>query len=874
MRNSQSSKPDPTFRESGDSSDSINSIDREIAHHIDTLTDAYIAQGLPREEALRRALIEFGGREQVKQTVREVHISAFAESIAFHLKAALRFLRKSPSFSLAVILTLALGIGANSAVFSAIDAVVLRPLPFPNGDQLVALYQHDIKGRDANRFVAPVRLEDWNRRNSTFQSISGYYFDDLSETSGSLPERVTEALVAPRFLQVIGVWPMLGREFTPQEEHWGGPNATLISYGFWQRRFHGDPDAIGKKLHIGGFSYTIVGIMPASFQFPTRDVDLWAPSVPDAPFAQRRDSTWFTALGRLKPGVSVQQADADLVNVQALLGKQFAKPDNELTVVATPLKEVIVGGVRSSLWLLYGSVSLLLLIACSNIAALLLARTAEREHEVSIRFSLGASRSAIVLQLLTEIFTLALIGSLAGLLLAAAAAHGFHLLAKTLPRAEEITLNWRVALYSLAAALVTTLLIGLFPGLRGTRRGLAQALAAGSRTQVSSRNPVQWVLVAVQVTLAVTLLIGAGLLLRSLQQIARVYPGFDPTHVLTFQISGSWGETSEMKNVIQRIDRTLDTLRTLPGVVDASTTAMLPGERGMNEIEYKIDGHDSPGSKILADTRWVSVGYFNTMQIHLLEGNVCMRGAATPEMIVNRSFANLYFKNAPAIGHQLVGAIYSDFRPAGQIRGIVGDAREEGINAQPVPTVYSCFSAPDPFPNYLVRTSGDPSSIAETIRRRIHEFEPARSVYNIMPLEQHLDDASIENRLRTTLLALFAATAVALACIGLYGTLSYLGRLRRREVGLRLALGALRSRIVARFLVQGLRVAVLGCIAGVALGLGLSHFLANMLYGITALDPITYLSVVCLILLVATLASLIPAIRAASINPVQVLRDE
>jgi putative ABC transport system permease protein len=414
----------------------------------------------------------------------------------------------------------------------------------------------------------------------------------------------------------------------------------------------------------------------------------------------------------------------------------------------------------------------------------------------------------------------------------------------------------------------------LFPALRGTRRGLAHALAAGSRTQVSARNPVQWALVAVQVTLAVTLLIGAGLLLRSLQQIARVYPGFDPTHVLTFQISGSWGETSDMKNLVQRVDRTLDELRTTPGVEAAATAATLPGVSYLYQVEYNLDGKANLERKILADTRTVSVGYFDTMRIPLLAGDICRRGSDTNDLVVNRSFANLYFGNTSVIGHELKAAAYNDYMVAGQIRGIVGDAREQGLNTQPVPTVYNCFNAPNPFPNYLVRTSGDPMAMAETIRRRIHEIEPARSVYNIMPLEQHLDDASVENRLRTTLLALFAATAVALACIGLYGTLSYLGRLRQREVGVRLALGALRSQIVARFLAQGLRVAVLGCIAGVALGLGLSHFLANMLYGITALDPITYLSVVCLILLVATLASLIPALRAASINPVQVLRDE
>jgi putative ABC transport system permease protein len=850
------------------------SIDREIAHHLEELTQAFIDQGLPSDEAHRHALLEFGGREQVRQTVREIHTSALVEASLLNLKAALRFLRKSPSFSLAVILTLALGIGANSAVFSAIDAVVLRPLPFPNGDQLVRLGQQDIQRRDANHFVAPARLEDWNRLNSTFQSISGYYLDDLSEISGSLPEKVSEGLLAPRFLETLGISPALGRDFTPAEEHWGGPDAVLISYGFWQRRFHGEPDAIGKKLHVGSFSYAIVGVMPVSFQFPSRDVDLWAPSAPDAPYAQRRDSTWFTVIGRLKPGISVQQANADLNNVQAQLGKQYAKPDNELGVETTPLKEVIVGGVRASLWLLYGSVSLLLLIACSNIAALLLARTAEREHEVSIRFSLGASRRAIVFQILTEVFALAFIGSIAGLLVAAGADHLFHLLAKSLPRAEEIVLNWRVALYSLSAALATTLLCGLFPALRGTRRNLAQAIGSGCRTQVSARNPLQWLLVGVQVTLAVTLLIGAGLLLRSLQQISRVYPGFDPTHVLTFQISGSWGETANMKVLVQHINRTLETLRTLPGVVDASTSDQLPGVSSLYQIEFKVDGNLVPKHPILANSRTVAAGYFNTVRIPVLVGEACKQDSTTSDILVNRAFASQYMNDTSPIGHLLSQATYNDFGTKGIVRGIVGDAREEGINNQPVPTVYSCFSAPDPFPNYLVRTQGDPMAMAETIRRRIHEIDPGRSVYAFAPLQEHLDDAAVESRLRTTLLSLFAATAVALACIGLYGTLSYLTRMRQREVGVRLALGAPRSQIVGRFLGQGLRTAVLGCIGGLVLGLALSHFLAGMLYGITALDPTTYAGVVGLILLVAAAASLIPALRAARTDPVKVLRNE
>jgi predicted permease len=560
--------------------------------------------------------------------------------------------------------------------------------------------------------------------------------------------------------------------------------------------------------------------------------------------------------------------------VQTQLGEQFPKTDHDLIVQTTPLKETVVGGVRDSMWLLYGSVSLLLLIACSNIAALLLARTADREHEISVRFSLGASRSAIVTQLLSEVLGLATAGSLLGLLVATAAARAFHLLSHQLPRAEEITLNWRIVAYSLACGVATTTLCGLVPAIRGTRRQLANSLAQTGRTQVSRHSPLQWTLVAVQIMLAVTLLSGAGLLLRSLNELSHVSAGFEPSHVLTFQITGSWGETAEMKTLVHRIERTLDGLRSLPGVDAAATSGMLPGVPALYQFEFKVDGRLDPNRKVLADSRYVSAGYFQTVQIPVLVGETCKQGASSNDVVVNRSFADRYLPDNAPIGHQLQGASYNDFQPLGTIRGVVADAREEGLNTQPVPTVYSCFTAPNPFPNYLVRTRGNPTEMAEAIRRRVHELEPSRSVYGITPLQGHLDEVSFENRLRTLLLVLFAASAVFLACIGIYGTLNYLGRLRQREVGMRLALGALPHQIVTRFLVQGLRVTAIGCAAGLVLSLLATRLIDGMLYGVSTLDPATYGSVLLLILLVATAASLIPAWRASRIELVQVLREE
>jgi putative ABC transport system permease protein len=849
-------------------------LDTELRFHIDKLTGDNIAAGMTPDEARRQAVLEFGGREQVKEELRDVHRVSIIESTLANLKSAFRFIRKSPSFSLAVILTLALGIGANSAVFSAIDAILLRPLPFPNGDQLMALSQSQPKMKNPETFVAPVRLEDWNRMNSTFQAITGYYAEDDSETSGALPERVTQALVAPRFLQVWGVSPLLGRDFSAEEARFGGPRAALLSDRFWRRRFGADPRAVGKELRIGRFSYAIVGVMPASFLFPNRDVDVWSPVPVDAPFAQSRESTWYNTIGRLKPGVTVAQAQANLATVQAQLGREYPKTDAELIVGVQPLKETTIGSVRGSLWLLFGSVSLLLLIACTNIVALLLARATQRQHEVSVRFSLGASRTALVTQLLTETLVMTMIGAALGLIVAGGASSAFRSLARNLPRVEEIRLDGRIVLYSLACSVFATILCGLFPAIRGTRTNLSGSLAQANRTQVSGRNPLQWLLVGVQVALAVTLLTGAGLLLRSFRELGRVSPGFEASHVLTFHISASWGETADMKGLTQRIDRAIDSLRSVPGVEAAATSAELPGVPTEYQTELKLkEGRAETEPKIVVESRFVSSGYFATTQIPLLTGELCRGNRDSLQVLVNRSFASTYFAESTVVGHhlQMPG---SGSTASGEIRGIVGDAREAGMNREPVPTVYWCLSAPMPDPFFLVRTRTEPMAMAETVRQKIHELEPGRSVFDVLPLEEHLGEALAENRLRTVLLTFFAITAVSLACVGLYGTLSYAVSVRRREVGLRLALGALRGQIVQQFLWQGLGVSFLGCVGGWGLAAVFGRLLSGMLYGVSSSDATTLSAVVFLVLAVATVASLVPAIRAARVEPMQVLRDE
>ena len=846
----------------------------ELRFHIEKLTEENIAAGMTREEARRRAMLEFGGAEQIKEELRDVQRVPVLETTLKNFRWALRFIRKSPSFSIVVILTLALGIGANSAVFSAIDAILLRSLPYPEGDRLMELQQVNQKVQRPQTRLAPPRLEDWNRLNSTFEAITGYYTEDDSETSGALPEKIKVAYVAPRFLQVFGVAPVLGRDFNSAEEHFGGPNAILISDHLWRRRFAADPNVLAKQLRIHNSSWSIVGVMPASFAFPDRDAEAWLTVAPDAPYAQRREWGWFVAMGRLKPGVTVDQARSNLETVQAQLGKQYPQTDADLTPGVAPLKETTISGVRSSLWMLFGAVSLLLLITCTNIVALLLARGAQRQHEISVRLSLGASRLMVVCQLLTESFVLALTGALVGLVVAGAASNVFRGLAKDLPRVEEIHLDGRIVLYTLVCSVLATLLCGLFPAIRGTGGALSGALAQASRTQVSARTSLQWFLVGVQVALAVTLLGGAGLLLRSFQALGRVSPGFDPQNVLTFHITGSYGETVDFKKLGARITRTLEELRALPGVESAATSIFLPGVPNAYQNELTVsEGAADPNRKIVAETRVVSPSYFATMKIPILAGELCREDGNSSSVMVNRSFANTYFPGTAIIGRHLQEPGNPLF-PGGEIGGITGDAREEGLNREPGPTVYWCVSGPEPDPYYLVRTSMDPRAMAGALRRKIKEIEPARSVFDIIPLEEHLNNAFGENRLRTILLTFFAVTAVSLACIGLYGTLSYSVTVRRREVGLRLALGALQGQIVKQFLLKGLAVTFLGCLAGWGLAAAFARALSGMLYGVSPSDAATLLSVVLLMMLVATFAALIPSLRAAHVDPMQVLRQE
>jgi predicted permease len=786
------------------------------------------------------------------------------------LRHSLRVLGRAPGFTLTVVLTLALAIGANGAVFSALDAVLFKPLPFPNGERLMQITQS--VGDAPPGGTAPIRVEDWNRLSSTFETISGYYTEDVSDVTGEVPEMTRRATVSPRFVEVWGIAPMLGRGFN-DEDHRNPRDSVMVSERYWRTRLGADPNVIGRQLQIGNRTPRVVGVMPAAFLFPDRRTDVWEPGSVGGSFGGR-NLAWYPGIGRLKPGVTVEEARANLAVVQAQLGEQYPDTDGNLRVQIEPLKDGIVAGSQRSLWLLFGAASLLLLIACTNIATLLLTRGAERQREVAVRLSLGARPARIARQSLTETAVLAVAGAVGGVLLAYAATRALGTVSLNVARIDEIALDGRFLLYTVAAVAAVTVLCGVLPALRGARGDLARTIAGGSRGQVGARQSLHWWLVGVQVALSVALLAGAGLLVRSIQELERVDAGFDRGSVLTFRVSGDFADMSgpNFARFQDRYAATLETLAALPGVDATATALSLPGVPTAFENEFQLPGgRVAPDARVLAEERFVSPSYFATLGIPLAEGMLCRIGGqlGIGEVLVNRSFVERYGAGAALVGSQLTRGTAS-----ATIVGVVGDARERGLDKPPAPTVYFCGLAGRPSPFVLVRTRGDPLVVGDIVRAKMRELEPVRAMFSIASLEEQIGDAFAENRLRTVVLALFAGAALALACLGLYGTLSYVVSLRRREVGLRLAVGALRSQIVANFVAKALRVVVLAAAAGVALSLLSARALQGMLFGVSPSDPLTLAVVVLMVVGVAALAACLPALRASRIDPMQALREE
>jgi putative ABC transport system permease protein len=787
-----------------------------------------------------------------------------------------RSLLKRPAFFLPVVLTLTLGIGANSAIFSVIDAVLLKPLPYPNGDRLMSLFESNARQKLTHEDLAPIQIEEWDRMNQSFSAISGAYVENAAETSGYLPEMLIGARVSPRFFSVLGTPPLLGRTFSPEEDLLNGPNAAVISERFWQRRFGADPGVLGKTLRYGNSSYPIVGVMPDSVRFPGPNVDLWIPAKLRAIVLRFRDARWDSAIGRLKEGVTLRSAQADLAAVQARLGSQFPATDANWLPIVEPLKEDTVGRVRRSLWILFGAVTFVLLITCANVACLLLAQAHRREREIAVRFSLGARRGQVIRGLLLEALCLAIPGCLLGLAVSFAGTSVFRRAASILPRAGEIHLDWRIVLFTLSLSLVTALLFGLTPALRSTRGEVAGMWAHASRSQIGGRHRIQRGLVGAQVALAIVLLVGAGLLIRSLARLGQVSLGFEPAHVLAFRISGSYGETSLPLQLAQRLNRTLEAMRTLPGVTSAAITLTVPGSAQPFTEQFHIAGQDTEteGKRVFADEEGITPDYFNLLGIPILSGNTCritLDPKAQHTALVSRSFAERYFPGQNPIGHYIQeGSSPVQFL----VTGVVSDIRKNGYERDPEPTFYWCGPPTNPFPQFLLKTAGDPLRLAESVRQRVLQIDPNRAVYDIQRLSDYVSSTLTERRFQAIVLSSFAGMALLLAAVGLYGVTSFLVSLRTREIGLRAALGATPSRIFVEILRDGAIMTAAGVAFGLAAAALLTRFIASFLFGVATTDAFTFVAVPLLLACVSALALWLPARRATHIDPMEALRQD
>jgi predicted permease len=786
---------------------------------------------------------------------------------------AIRVLFRRPAFTSTVVITLALGIGASSTIFSLINSVLLQPLPYPNAERLIAVHEMKPGENEMRTPVSPGRLEDWQLLNRSFVALAGSYGDMLTDNTRPVPERLDAAVVSPRFFTVLGTAPTLGRTFTPEEERAGGPTAVVISDGFWKRRFASDPGVLERSVRLMDTNYIIVGIMPASFQYPTPATELWIPKRAGQAMMQTREARFYNCIGLLKPGVTLEQARLDLSAAQQRLGEQYPTTDAGWSIALDTLKDEVVGPVRMGLWLLLGSVSVLLVIACVNVACLLLARLNSRAAEIATRCSLGAGRGAIGRQLFAEGLVYAFAGGFVGM---AGAYVGINLLRTQLidlPRITELAVDARLLGAVVVISVLAAVLFSLAPILQTFRYDLAGLIIGGGRGIAGGRQRLPRILVSAQFGLAAALLIGAGLFLRSLANLQETPLGFRYENVLTMRVSASSSEPPS--ETVRRQQRTLQALSSLPGVTSVSMTTGLPGVSPGWPREFEIGREEAPGGKLrFATWRIVTAGYFQTVSIPVLSGRVCRMSSdpATPfEALVNRSFADRYFRGRDPMGHTILKGPQGN-APA-MVVGVVADARENGYSAPPQPMIYACgFLRYWPDSDYLIQARS-PSSLANAARQAIHAIEPARSVYAVRPLAQALADALSQERFRTVVVSLFSILALALAAVGLYGVMAYMVSQRTREIGVRVALGARPAQIVGSMLHSAGVLAGAGTAMGIAVAAGAYRMLGALLYGVSSFDAGTYLTAIGVLLVVALVAALIPSRRAVSIDPTRALRE-
>jgi putative ABC transport system permease protein len=869
-------------------------LDQEVHSHLGLLTEENIRAGMSPEEAQRAALIELGGIEQVKEQVREQGLGNWLHSLLSDCRYGLRQLRKNPGATAVMVFTLALAIGATTAIFSVVYGVLLRPLPYTDSNRIMAIFEITSKGTPSR--LADPNFDDFRDQSRSFQAIAKYN-DDIASVSGtSQPTRTTVAGISPDFLKVFRVQPILGRDFSASDAKKGAGPTVLVSYGYWKQYLGSSQDLSPLHLKINGAVYSVIGVLPAGFRFP-EDVDLWLPADLGGE-NQSRTSHNYRAVGRLRDGVTVEQAKGEISAIARRIHETSSEQGDYLLTdgIVLPLQDAITGNARSALLVLLGAVGFLLLVACANVANLLLAQASVRERELAIRSALGAARGRLIRQFLTEAFLLSLVGGGLGVLGALGGVAGLVALApENLPRLDSVSISIPVLVFAFLLSTAVAAGLGAFTAARATSGDLRKGLGEGGRGQAGSHGSqrVGRVLVAAQIAITLVLVVGAGLFGRSLQKVLEVNPGFRVDKIVTMDVSLPWVEDPKAK-AGQAIfyANLIDRLKQIPGVRNVGASSVLPMEAGglpdgtfllmtQNEIPKTEDGFGAllqQKERVgIADFCVATDGYFQVLGIPLIRGRIFDEhdGADSPHVaVISESLARDQWPKQDPIGHTIeFGNMDGDLRLL-TIVGIVGDTHENGLEAPPRPTVYvNLFQRPRAAITLTMLSDADTGSVTSAARGILQDLDPEIPT-RFRTFSQVYSASLGSRRFNVILIGCFGITALLLATAGVFGVMAYAVSLRTREIGVRIALGAGSGDVLKMILGQALRTIFIGVAIGIAGSLALTRTVESLLFGVTATDPLTFGGVTLLLVGAALLACYIPARRATKVDPLVALRYE
>lgn len=851
----------------------------ELASHLHMHIEDNLRAGMSPEEARRQAHIKLGGVTQTQELYREQKGLPMLETLLHDLRFGLRMLIKRPGFTLIALLTLSLGIGANTAIFSVVNAVLLRPLPYAEAERLVWIGGW-ARNKDKEAGVTPADFLDYREQCQSFAQLAASISNGvpMNLSNAGDPERIKGALVTANYLDVFGVPPLLGRTFVAGEEQEGHDGVVVLSHALWQRRFGADPAILNQPITLDGRKLTVIGVMPPQFQYPAK-VEAWKPfSFTEAPNSPMRSRQFhmLRPVGKLKSGVSLAQAQADVDAVAHRLEAQYPQTNTNWSLWLTPLQEQLVGNIRQTLLVLFGAVVCVLLIACANVAHLLLARATTRQKEIAVRAALGASRGRIVRQLLVESALLALLGSAGGLLLAQGSVRLLlRFGAAYIPRAAEVHLSVPVFIFALTTALLAGLLFGVVPAWQATRLELTNALKDGGKSSGGQRHRTLHALVVSEVALAVVLLVCAGLLLNSFVRLQRVRPGFDEKNLLTMRIDLP-NPYAQPEQKTQFFDQLQQRVAALPGVETVGLVTELPLTPSSADMPFKIEGRaaNDAAQNLQGDIRNINHAYFQAMRIPLLRGRNVTEAEVRENakvVMISEVLAQRFFASEEPLGQRLRLELLGS-EPY-EIIGIVGDVRHRELASEPRPTMYFP-SLRLGYANLAIRTATDPLLLTAAVRKEVMALNTRQPIADVKTMEQWVSESVAQPRFRTLLLGLFAGVALLLSVIGIYGVLSYAVTERRQELGIRLALGATARNVLQLVLRQGLTLTLCGVGIGLAAAVGVTRLLQGLLYDVGATDPLTFAAIALLLAGIALLACWIPARRATKVDPLAALRHD